>query len=211
MGRIEYFLPNKATLLDHVKNYCTYLTRETRTEINEISKILADEKKIAYKNQYDYGSLFEAVRFPKYADLKQDIQPGSASPARIFAAHEASLLERAQKRKNREVYNLKLKEKKAETTSRENTNISLPETPAYDSDDFDEAQRLENYNIDASKEEVRLNTSKMYDVDADNVEDDFELPSGKLIYSEQSHEGHADRNNRFSIVGPSQGIAKSCW
>ena len=212
MGRIEYFLPNKVTLLDHLKNYCTYVTRETRTEINEISKILAEEKRIAYQNQYDYGSLFEAVRFPKYADLKQDIQPGSASPARIFAAHEATLLEKARKRnKRRELYNLELKEKRAETASRENTEMSLPESLAYDSDDFDEAQRLENYNIDTSNEETRVDTSKMYDVDADNAEDDFEMPSGKLVYTDTSHPFKADRINRLSVFGSSKGIADPCW
>jgi len=186
MGRIEYFIPNKDIFQDHLANHCTYLTREARAEFKEVSSLLSEEKKTAYKSQCDYGSLYEAVQFPKYANLKQDIQPGSASPARIFAAHEATLLERAQKRKGREVYNSRHKQKKADAISRDTTELS--EALGYDPDDFEEPQRLGNYNNQNAKEDIQLDTSSMYDVDADPTADELELPSGTLLsFSSLSH------------------------
>lgn len=179
LGRIEYFVPNRAIFREHLEKYCTHLTAEARSELKEIFKLLSEEKKAPYQNQYDYGSLYEAVQFPKYADSKQDIQPGSASPARIFAAHEATLLERAQKRMTNEVYNRHLKEKRSESGNREMTETSMSQTPAFDLDDFDEAQRLEHPHQSHWKDEVQLDTSNMYDIDADTAASELEMPSGR--------------------------------
>lgn len=178
MGRIEFFVPNQDILRNHLQNDCTHLSREARAQFREINSIISEEKRTAYINPFDYGSLYEAVQFPKYADSKQDIQPGAASPARVFAAHEATLLERAEMRRVREIYNATARPNKSAPESRESTELPAAETPAYDSDDFEEAQRVGNFNIGNMKVKGQLDKSQMYDIEADAAEDELEMPAG---------------------------------
>lgn len=171
LGRIEWYIPNQTYLADHLRNDCRHLTREERSRVNALVQAISEAKSKSYQSGFDYGSLFEVVQYPKYAESIQNLEPGTASPGRIFAAHEATLLVRAKRRLN--------------DTRRKNrlaTETPLSQAPApYDSDDFDEAQRLESRTVDNGKPEDPIDTSKMFDVDTEENNDALNLPAGEVL------------------------------
>lgn len=182
LGRIEYYVPNQQILGDHLKVDCRYVSRRERRKVVELFRVLSEAKSKAYQNPLDYGSLYEAVQFPKYADANQDIQPGSTSPAQIFAAHENTLLQRARKRK-RQQDRQKRASAQADTPAAANeADPEVEDNEEYDSENFTEAQILEQPSSGTLKESADFDTSMMYNVDADDERDNFEMPPGKLKY-----------------------------
>lgn len=126
------------------------------------------------------------MQFPKYADLNQDIQPGSASPAHIFAAHEATLLTRARKQQADYEQSQRARSQRGGTA----TDIAGAEEDndeeLYNSDDFTEAQLVPKHQAKTGKNTVELDTSKVYKVDADEERHEPEVPAGMSISVENS-------------------------
>lgn len=139
-----------------------------------------------YFNPYDYGALYDAVQFPKYADLNQDIQPGSASPAHIFAAHEATLLTRARKHQAGYERSQRARSQRGGTATDDAGTEEDNDEELYDSDDFTEAQVVPTHQAKTSKNTVELDTSKVYKVDADDEHNEPEVPAGMSIFVENS-------------------------
>lgn len=118
------------SLLRHIIKDCPFVRDKYRKEIRArcavLTSALGDDEEddeqdeqtgdataSAAANRFDFGSVFEVTRYPKYAGRNLELLvPGAASPGQIFKSHEGMLLRRAKRRRDSAYITKERKEKK---------------------------------------------------------------------------------------------------
>ena len=120
------------SLLRHIIKECPFVRSKCRKEVRArcavltITSALGDDEEeeddeqdeqeatvSAVSNRFDFGSVFEVTRYPKYAGRDMELLvPGAASPGQIFKSHGGMLLRRAKRRRVSAYTTKERKEKK---------------------------------------------------------------------------------------------------
>ena len=125
------------SLLRHIIRHCPFVRYKYRKEVRARCAVLTsslgdddvddeqDEQMgnataSAAANRFDFGSVFEVTRYPKYAGRSLELLvPGAASPGQIFKSHEDMLLRRAKRRRDSTYASKERKEKKRQRRKEE--------------------------------------------------------------------------------------------